>query len=66
MLLRGNAYRNMAPAANDKAFTDTAKINKWFRRNCKNVLPVILPIPPAWFRPVQSAVLARGMTIFSN
>ena len=28
----------LAPAANPQAFTDTAKIEKWFRRNCKDVL----------------------------
>lgn len=28
----------MAPAANPDAFTDTAKVDKWFRRNCKDVL----------------------------
>lgn len=28
----------LAPAANLQAFTDTAKIDKWFRRNCKDVL----------------------------
>lgn len=28
----------MAPAVNPKAFTDTAKVDKWFRRNCKDVL----------------------------
>ncbi len=34
----GKAIAPMAPAFNPKAFTDTAKINKWFRRNCKDVL----------------------------
>ena len=28
----------LAPAANPVAFTDTAKIEKWFKRNCKDVL----------------------------
>ena len=28
----------MAPAANPKRFTDTAKVEKWFKRNCKDVL----------------------------
>jgi hypothetical protein len=28
----------LAPAFNPKAFTDTAKVDKWFRRNCKDVL----------------------------
>ena len=34
----GKSIPPLTPAANDKAFTDTAKINKWFRRNCKDVL----------------------------
>lgn len=28
----------LAPAANPKRFTDAAKAEKWFRRNCKDVL----------------------------
>ncbi len=28
----------LAPASNPKHFTDTAKVEKWFRRNCKDVL----------------------------
>lgn len=28
----------LAPAANPKAFTDSARVDKWFRRNCKDVL----------------------------
>jgi hypothetical protein len=28
----------LAPAFNAKAFTDAAKADKWFRRNCKDVL----------------------------
>lgn len=28
----------LAPAANAKRFTDSAKVEKWFRRNCKDVL----------------------------
>ncbi len=28
----------MAPAVNPKAFTDSAKVDKWFRRNCNDVL----------------------------
>ena len=28
----------LAPAFNPNAFTDTAKVDKWFRRNCKDVL----------------------------
>jgi hypothetical protein len=28
----------LAPGFNPKAFTDSAKVDKWFRRNCKDVL----------------------------
>jgi hypothetical protein len=28
----------LAPAANPDAFTDAARVDKWFRRNCKDVL----------------------------
>ena len=28
----------LAPAANAKRFNDVAKVEKWFRRNCKDVL----------------------------
>ena len=28
----------LAPAANEKRFTDSAKTEKWFRRNCNDVL----------------------------
>ncbi len=28
----------MAPAANGERFTDPAKVEKWFRRNCNDVL----------------------------
>jgi len=28
----------MAPAANPERFTDAAKVEKWFRRNCNDVL----------------------------
>ena len=28
----------LAPAFNAERFTDTAKVDKWFRRNCKDVL----------------------------
>ena len=34
----GKPIAPMAPAANPRAFTDTAKVDKWFRRNCKDVL----------------------------
>jgi cytochrome c553 len=28
----------LAPSANAERFTDTAKVEKWFKRNCKEVL----------------------------
>ena len=34
----GKAIRPLAPAANAERFTDTAKTEKWFRRNCNDVL----------------------------
>lgn len=34
----GKLIAPLAPAFNSKAFTDTAKTDKWFRRNCKDVL----------------------------
>lgn len=34
----GKVIAPLAPAFNPKAFTDTAKVNKWFRRNCNDVL----------------------------
>jgi Domain of unknown function (DUF1924) len=34
----GKSIDPMAPAANPNGFTDTAKVDKWFRRNCKDVL----------------------------
>jgi hypothetical protein len=34
----GKVIQPLAPAFNAKAFTDTAKVDKWFRRNCKDVL----------------------------
>ena len=34
----GKAIAPLAPAFNPKAFTDTAKVDKWFRRNCNDVL----------------------------
>jgi len=34
----GKAIDPIAPAANPAAFTDTARVDKWFRRNCKDVL----------------------------
>ena len=34
----GKAIKPMAPAVNPLAFTDTAKVDKWFKRNCNDVL----------------------------
>lgn len=34
----GKRIPTLAPAFNPKAFTDTARTDKWFRRNCKDVL----------------------------
>lgn len=34
----GKSIDPLAPAANARAFTDAAKVDKWFRRNCKDVL----------------------------
>lgn len=34
----GKTIKPLSPVANPDAFTDTAKIDKWFRRNCKDVL----------------------------
>jgi hypothetical protein len=34
----GRALDPLAPGFNPKAFTDTARVDKWFRRNCRDVL----------------------------
>ena len=34
----GKVIRPMAPSANPERFTDAAKTEKWFRRNCNDVL----------------------------
>lgn len=34
----GKAIDPLAPKVNPMAFTDTAKVDKWFRRNCKDVV----------------------------
>ena len=34
----GKAIEPLAPAFNPARFTDTAKVDKWFARNCKDVL----------------------------
>lgn len=34
----GKAIEALAPAFNPKSLTDTARVDKWLRRNCKDVL----------------------------
>ncbi len=34
----GKDIAPLAPAFNPRAFTDSARVDKWFRRNCKDVL----------------------------
>ena len=34
----GKRLEPLAPAFNTKSLTDTARVDKWFRRNCKDVL----------------------------
>lgn len=34
----GKSIEPLAPAFNPKRLTDAAKVEKWFRRNCKDVL----------------------------
>ena len=34
----GKSIAPLAPAFNPKAFTDTAKVDKWLRRNCNDVV----------------------------
>jgi cytochrome c peroxidase len=34
----GKEIKPLAPAANPERFTDPAKIEKWFKRNCQDVL----------------------------
>lgn len=36
--ISGKTIGPLAPAAYSKRFTDTAKVEKWFRRNCNDVL----------------------------
>lgn len=35
--ITGKTIKPLAPAANPERFTDSAKVAKWFRRNCKEV-----------------------------
>lgn len=37
-VVTGKPIKPMAPAANPNRFTDRAKTDKWFRRNCQDVL----------------------------
>ena len=37
-VVTGKVIAPMAPAANPMRFTDAAKTEKWFRRNCKDVV----------------------------
>jgi hypothetical protein len=37
-IVTGKDIAPFAPAANPKRFTDAAKVEKWFRRNCNDVL----------------------------
>lgn len=34
----GKSIQPLAPAFNPQTFTDSARVDKWFRRNCKDVL----------------------------
>jgi hypothetical protein len=36
--ITGKDIKPLAPAANAERFTDPAKVEKWFRRNCKEVV----------------------------
>lgn len=37
-VVTGRALLPLAPAANAARFTDPAKVEKWFRRNCRDVI----------------------------
>lgn len=37
-IVTGKSILPLAPAANNERFTDAAKSEKWFKRNCKDVL----------------------------
>lgn len=37
-IVTGKSILPLAPAANEQRFTDSAKSEKWFKRNCKDVL----------------------------
>lgn len=36
--ITGKAIKPLAPAANQERFSDPAKVEKWFKRNCKEVV----------------------------
>jgi mono/diheme cytochrome c family protein len=36
--ITGKSIKPLAPAANSERFTDIAKVEKWFRRNCTEVV----------------------------
>ena len=38
MRSRGKAFSPLAPAANPGRFRNVAKVEKWFKRNCLDVL----------------------------
>lgn len=37
-IVTGKAIKPLAPSANSARFTDEAKVEKWFKRNCNDVL----------------------------
>lgn len=37
-VVTGKVIKPLAPAANPERFTDAGKVEKWFRRNCRDVL----------------------------
>lgn len=37
-VVTGKVIQPMSPNANPERFTDAAKVNKWFKRNCNDVL----------------------------
>ena len=37
-IVTGKAIKPLAPSANSARFTDEAKVDKWFKRNCNDVL----------------------------
>ena len=37
-IVTGKAIKPLAPSANPERFTDEVKVDKWFKRNCNDVL----------------------------